>query len=80
MQAQGEYFYFRDAREGQFDIGLVHRPWTNFQAGLFASFKHVTLRGNQNGGTLGQAALTLDYIFPLGNVGVFGTKASWMAA
>ncbi len=74
VQAQGEYFYFRDAREGQFDIGLVHRPYTNFQAGLFGSFKHVTLRGNQNGATLGQAALTLDYIFKLGKVGLFGTK------
>jgi hypothetical protein len=74
LQAQGEYFYFRDAREGQFDIGLVHRPYTNFQAGLFSSFKHVNLRGNENGATLGQAALTLDYIFKLGKVGVFGTK------
>ena len=32
------------------------------------------LRQYQNGGTLGQAALTLDYIFRLGRVGVFGTK------
>ena len=31
LQAQGEYFYFRDAREGQFDIGLVDRLG-NFQA------------------------------------------------
>ena len=35
----------------------------------------MNLRGNESGGTLGQAALTLDYIFPLGRVGVFGTKA-----
>ncbi len=73
IQAQGEYFYFKEAREGQFDLGLVDRMG-NFQAGLFSSFKHVSLRQYQNGGTLGQAALTLDYIFRLGKVGVFGTK------
>ena len=72
LQAQGEYMYFDQAREGQFDIGLVDRIG-RFQGGLFSSFKHVTLLGNQNGGTLGQAALTLDYIFGRGKVGVFGT-------
>jgi hypothetical protein len=75
IQAQGEYFYFREAREGQFDLGLVTRPADRFQAGLFSSFKHVTLRGNQSAATLGQAALTLDYIFRLGRLGVFGTKS-----
>ncbi len=74
IQAQGEYFYFKEAREGQFDLGLVDRMG-NFQAGLFSSFKHVNLRQYQTGGTLGQGALTLDYIFRLGKVGVFGTKA-----
>jgi hypothetical protein len=73
VQAQGEYYYWRDSREGQFDIGLVNRIG-NFQAGLFSSFKHVTLRGDQSGGTLGQGALTADYLFRLGRVGVFGTK------
>src|SRR6185295_6311777 len=28
----------------------------------------------QSGGTLGQAALTLDYVFKRGRVGIFGTK------
>lgn len=74
IQAQGEYFYFQEAREGQFDLGLVTRPAERFQAGLFSSFKHVTLRGNQNGATMGQAALTLDYIFRLGRLGLFGAK------
>jgi hypothetical protein len=72
LQAQGEYMYFHEAREGQFDIGLVSRLG-RFQGGLFSSFKHVTLRGNQNSGTLGQASLTLDYLFNRGKVGVFGT-------
>jgi hypothetical protein len=44
------------------------------QAGLFASFKHVDLVHAQNGGTLEQGALTLDYIFKRGKVGFFGTK------
>ena len=73
FQAEAEYLYFRQQREGQFDFGLVDRIG-NFQAGLFTSFKHVNLQGAQNGGTLGQGAVTLDYIFKLGKVGLFGTK------
>jgi hypothetical protein len=74
FQAQAEYLYFHGAREGQFDVGLVDRLGRRVQAGLFASFKHVTLSGNQSGGTLGQGAFTLDYIFKYGRVGIFGTK------
>ena len=66
FQAQGEYHVLqRPDKEGQFDLGLVDRIG-RFQAGLFASFKHVALAGNQNGGTLGQAALTLDYHLQVG--------------
>ncbi len=74
FQAQGEYLYSRGQKEGQFDFGLVDRLGRRFQAGLFSSFKHITLAGNQTGGTLGQAAITLDYIFKWGRIGVFGTK------
>ena len=74
FQAQGEYYYTHGQREGQVDFGLVDRLGTRVQAGLFASFKHVTLAGNQNGGTLGQGALAVDYIFSRGRVGIFGTK------
>jgi hypothetical protein len=42
---------------------------------LFSSFKHVTLRDMQQGGTLGQAAMTFDYLFSGGRIGLFGTKA-----
>src|SRR5258708_23158609 len=73
FQAQGEYLYFKGQKEGQGDIGLVDR-FGRFQSGLFASFKHITLNGNQTGGTLGQAALTMDYLFKWGKVGIFGTK------
>ncbi len=73
FQAQGEYLYFRDRQEGQFDFGLVNR-YKNFQGGLFSSFKHVNVREFSQGGTLGQAAMTLDYLFKQGRLGVFGTK------
>jgi OmpA family/PKD domain len=74
FQSEGEYFYNKGQREGQFDLGLVDRI-SRFQAGLFASFKHTNLSGDQTGGTLGQGAVTLDYIAGWGKVGVFGTKA-----
>ena len=73
IQAQGEYMYFHDQREGQFDIGLVNRI-NRFQGGLFASFKHVNLAGYGSGGTLGQGAAVFDYLFGWGKVGIFGTK------
>jgi len=73
FQAQGEYLYFKSQQEAQFDFGLVDRIG-NFQGGLFSSFKHVHLKDAGSGGNLGQAALTLDYIFKLGKVGIFGTK------
>src|SRR5579864_4046736 len=74
FQSEGEYFYNKGQREGQFDFGLVDRI-SRFQAGLFASFKHAYLSGDQTGGTLGQGAVTLDYIAKWGKIGVFGTKA-----
>lgn len=74
FQSEGEYFYSTGQREGQFDFGLVDRI-NRFQAGLFGSFKHVNLTGDQTGGTLGQGALTMEYLFKWGKVGVFGTKA-----
>lgn len=74
LQAQGEFLYYKDQKEGQADLGIVDRIG-RFQGGLFGSFKHVALSGNQNGGTLGQASLTLDYLFKNGKVGLFGTYA-----
>ena len=55
FEAQAEYYYVHGQREGQADIGLVDRLGRHVQAGLFASFKHVTLAGNQSGGTLAKA-------------------------
>jgi hypothetical protein len=73
VQAEGEYLYYPDRQEGQFDLGLVNR-YRNMQAGLFSSFKHAYLR-DLGGGTLGQGARAVDYLFSRGRVGMFGTKA-----
>ena len=73
VQAQGEYMHGFRRDEGQVDLGIVNR-FGSMQAGLFSSFKYVKLSDVTHSGALGQAAGTLDYIFPRGRVGVFGTK------
>jgi hypothetical protein len=79
VQAQGEYMFHgkggdnEGRQEGQFDLGLVNR-FGHVQAGLFASMKYVNISTFQNGGTLGQGALTFDYVFRHGRIGAFGTK------
>src|SRR6185369_7439112 len=79
VQAQGEYMFHgkggdnEGRQEGQFDLGLVNR-FGHVQAGLFASMKYVNISTFQNGGTLGQGALTFDYVFKHGRIGAFGTK------
>ena len=51
LQFQGEYMYYRDRQEGQFDFGLVNRFARRGQAGAFGSFKYVSLseRAKSNG-------------------------------
>ena len=73
VQAQGEYMYYPGRKEGQFDIGLVNR-WNKIQAGAFASVKFIDLAGYQSGGSLGQAAFLLDYVFRGGRLGAFFTR------
>jgi hypothetical protein len=80
VQAQGEYMFhggggdhLEKRQEGQFDLGLVNR-FGNLQAGFFGSMKYVNMGEFQSGGTLGQGALTFDYIFKRGRIGAFGTK------
>jgi hypothetical protein len=74
LQSEAEFMYFRDRQEGQFDAGLVQR-FDKVQMGLFSSFKHANFSQYRSGGTLGQGALAIDYIFKRGRVGLFGTKA-----
>ncbi len=73
VQAQAEYMYFREQKEGQFDLGLVNR-FKDVQLGLFTSFKTVSFNRFQNSGTLGQGSLTFDYLHKYGRVGLFGSK------
>lgn len=74
IQSEAEYMYYRDRKEGQFDAGLVQR-FDKVQMGLFSSFKHASFNEYQSGGTLGQGAVAVDYIFKRGRLGLFGTKA-----
>ena len=75
FQAQGEYFYYKDQKEGQVDLGLVDRIG-RFQAGLFASFKHVALSGNQNGGNAGPGRVDYRLLSSNGaRSGAYGTNA-----
>src|SRR5262249_21172461 len=73
VQAQAEYMYYSGRQEGQFDIGLVNR-WNRIQAGAFGSFKFLSFKDFQQGGSLGQAAFMVDYLFSRGRIGLFGTK------
>jgi len=73
VQAQGEYMYYPGRKEGQFDIGLVNR-WGNVQAGGFASVKWLDLGQYKNGGSLGQGAFLVDYLFDGGRIGGFITR------
>ncbi|MCP5112472.1 MAG: OmpA family protein, partial [bacterium] len=73
IQSEAEFMSWEGRKEGQFDIGLVARH-KSLQLGGFASFKHVSFSEYQQGGTLGQASLTGDYLFKHGRVGLFGSK------
>jgi len=73
VQAQGEFMYYPGRKEGQFDIGLIQR-WGNVQAGAFGSFKYLEMGQYQSGGSLGQAAFMLDYVFSRGRFGAFVTR------
>ncbi|HEV3200150.1 MAG TPA: OmpA family protein [Bryobacteraceae bacterium] len=73
VQAQGEYMYYPGRKEGQFDLGLVNR-WGNVQAGGFASVKWLDLGQYKQGGSLGQGAFLVDYLFNGGRVGGFITR------
>jgi hypothetical protein len=73
VQAQGEFMYYPGRKEGQFDIGLINR-WGHVQAGAFVSAKWIDFKQYQSGGTLGQAAFLLDYVFNSGRIGAFITR------
>ena len=66
--------HWLDRDEGQMDLGLVNR-WGDVQVGGVTSFKYVKFDEWARSAGLGQAAMTVDYVFDRGRVGVFGTKA-----
>jgi len=80
FQSEAEFMSWSGRKEGQFDFGLVGRPVSEFQLGGFASFRHVNFSQFQQGGTLGQASLTADYLFTRGRVGLFGAKGFMQSA
>ena len=73
VQAEAEYMRYPGRQEGQFDIGLVNR-WDHLQAGLFSSFKYIRFGEYENGGSMGQGAFLLDYLFSRGRIGFYGTE------
>jgi len=73
VQAQAEYQRDPGLQEGQFDIGLVNR-WDHLEAGLFSSFKYIRFSQYENGGSMGQGAFLVDYLFSRGRIGLYGTE------
>jgi hypothetical protein len=73
LQAQGEYMFYPERREGQFDGGLLYRRGL-LQFGASASFKAATLRAEASTGSLSHATFTLDVLKPAVRFGVFLAK------
>ncbi len=71
VQGQGEYIYYPDRREFQFDLGMVKR-YRALQMGAFGSFKRVSLE-DLDGGNLAQASVMGEYLFAQGSVGGYFT-------
>ena len=74
LQAQAEYLYANRNKEGQFDIGLVDRIGQGPGRVYSPASRTRLSTARQNSGNLGQAALTVDYLFKWGKLGIFGTK------
>lgn len=71
VQGQGEYIYYPERREFQFDLGMVKR-YKALQMGAFGSFKRVSME-DFDGGNLAQASVMGEYLFGQGSVGGYFT-------
>ena len=71
VQGQGEYIYYPERREFQFDLGMVKR-YKSLQMGAFGSFKRVSME-DLDGGNLAQASVMGEYLFEQGSVGGYFT-------
>jgi hypothetical protein len=69
----GEYLYYPDRQEGQFDIGIMER-FRFVQATFAGSYMRSTFREYQGGASLGAASLILDFPFQGGKFTLFGQK------
>lgn len=69
----GEYLYYPERQEGQFDIGLSER-FRYVQATFTGSYMRSTFREYQGGASLGAASLILDFPFEGGKISLFGQK------
>jgi len=73
IETRGEYLYYDGRREGQIDVGLVHR-WRDVQGGVFGDFKFAEVGAANDGGALGQASFTLDVFRSVYRINAFVTK------
>ncbi len=69
----GEYLYWPDRQEGQFDLGLSER-FKFVQATVAGSYMRSTLREYQGGASLGAVSMILDFPFADGKFTLFGQK------
>lgn len=70
----GEYLYWPELQQGQFDLGLMER-FRFFQATVAGSYLRSTFREYQGGASLGAVSLILDFPFAGGKLTAFGQKA-----
>lgn len=71
VQAEGSFLYYDERQELELDLGLVQRIG-DLQLGVFAGVKHLGFRDFDDAATLTQAALTADWVFARGRLGLFG--------
>lgn len=73
FQIGGEFLYWPQIQQGQFDAGLIER-FGFFQAGLFGTYMHTNFRQYLGGANLGAASAVIDFPFKGGKLTIFGQK------
>jgi hypothetical protein len=79
VEARGEFLEYDGRREGQIDVGLLQR-WRHVQGGAFVDVKSAEVGSAASGGTLGQAAFTLDVFRSTYRINAFVTRGFHDAA
>ncbi len=70
----GEYLYWPNLQQGQFDVGLMER-FRFFQATVAGSYVRTNFREYEGGASLGAVSLVLDFPFSYGKLSLFGQKS-----